>query len=133
MKKISTLILLVSGLLLFSCKGNTQNTSGSQSATVEVIQFHNEHRCYSCLEIEKLTKATLAKNYPTIPFKLVNIDDKKNEAIAKQFEAAGTALYLYNAKAGKKKNLTAFAFMKVGNEAAFTEELKKNIAEFLKG
>ena len=133
MKKISTLILLVSGLLLFSCKGNTQNTPGTQSGTVEVIQFHNEHRCYSCLEIEKLTKATLAKNYPTIPFKLVNIDDKKNETIAKQFEAAGTALYLYNAKTGKKKNLTAFAFLKVGNEAAFTEELKKNIAEFLKG
>jgi len=133
MKKISTILLIISGLLLFSCIGNTQNSPASQTGTVEVIQFHNEHRCYSCLEIEKLTKATLAKNYPSIPFKLINLDDKSNAPVAKQFEAAGTALFLYNAKTGKKKNLTAFAFLKVGNEAAFTEELKKYIAEFLKG
>ncbi|MBK6936666.1 MAG: hypothetical protein IPH18_07080 [Chitinophagaceae bacterium] len=133
MKKYNTLFFVLSALLLFSCNGNTQTTAVLQNGSVEVIQFHNEHRCYSCLQIEKLTKATLAKNFPAIPFKLVNLDDKNNTPVAKQFEAAGTALFLYNAKTGKKKNLTAFAFMKVGNEAAYTEELMKYIDAFLKG
>ena len=102
------------------------------SAKIEVIQFHSENRCATCLKIEKYARATVAKNFPDFPFRLVNVDDKQNEKFAEQFEAAGTALFLYNPTNGKKKDLTDFAFMKVGDEKKFTAELKKSIEDFLK-
>lgn len=121
-------------LLLFSaCNGAAQNTKQSNNAStagqIEVLQFHSEHRCMTCNKIEELTKETL-KSYPAIPFSLVNVDDAKNEKKAEQFEATGTALYLYNPKSGKKKDLTDFAFMNAGNEDKFMAGLKKEIDRF---
>lgn len=99
---------------------------------IQVIQFHSEHRCVTCLKIEKLTRATLASYFASVPFLLINVDDKKNEKIATEFEASGTALFLYNPQTGKKKNLTSFAFLKSGDEKLFDAELKKHIENFLK-
>ncbi|MEI6508293.1 MAG: nitrophenyl compound nitroreductase subunit ArsF family protein [Bacteroidota bacterium] len=109
-----------------------QNNSSSQINTIEVIQFHSEHRCMTCLKIEKLTRATLGNYFKSIPFKLVNVEDKNNAKITEQFEATGTALFLYNPKTGKKKDLTDFAFMKAGDEKKFEAELKKFIEDFIK-
>ena len=133
-KSILTSIFATVVLLFVFCNGNAQTkkaTATNTKATIEIIQFHSEHRCMTCNKIEKLTRATL-KNYPTIPFSLVNVDDSKNEKKAAQFEAAGTALFLYNPKTGKKKDLTDFAFMTAGDEAKFAKQLKKEIALFLK-
>lgn len=98
-------------------------------ATIEVIQFHSEHRCVTCIKIEELTKETL-KSYPVIPFSLVNVDDKKNEKIAAQFEAVGTALFLYNSKTKKKQDISDLAFMNAGDKEKFIKELKKKIEAF---
>lgn len=122
-------------LLLFTaCNSEAQNTKQTSTATsdtkIEVIQFHSEHRCMTCNKIEALAKETL-KRYTNIPFSLVNVDDKKNEKKAEQFEATGTALFLYNPKTGKKKDLTDFAFMNAGNKEKFIEGLKKEIDLFL--
>lgn len=122
-------------LLFTACKSEAQNPKQSYIATVdakiEVIQFHSEHRCMTCNKIEALAKQTL-KSYANIAFLLVNVDDKKNEKKAEQFEATGTALFLYNPKTGKKKDLTDFAFMNAGNKEKFREGLKKEIDLFLK-
>jgi hypothetical protein len=85
----------------------------------------------TCKKIEEVTRETL-KDYPEIPFSLVNVDDKKNEKQAEEFEASGTALFLYNPKTGKKTNLTDFAFMNAGNKEKFIAGLKKEIDKFLK-
>ncbi len=122
-------------LLFTACNSEAQNTKQTNNATteakIEVIQFHSEHRCMTCNKIEALAKETL-KTYPNIPFSLVNVDDKRNEKKAAQFEATGTALFLYNPKTGKKKDLTDFAFMNAGNKEEFIEGLKKEIDLFLK-
>lgn len=133
-KSILTSVFATLLLLFVSYSGNAQTKKAAVAntkATIEIIQFHSEHRCMTCNKIEKLTRATL-KSYPTIPFSLVNVDDAKNEKKATQFEAVGTALFLYNPKTGKKKDLTDFAFMTAGDEAKFDKELKKQIALFLK-
>jgi len=98
-------------------------------ATIEVIQFHSEHRCVTCIKIEELTRETL-KSYPAVPFLLVNVDDKKNEKTATQFEAVGTALFLYNPKTKKKQDVSDIAFMNAGNKDKFIKELKKKIEAF---
>lgn len=104
---ISTLVLLLFNTLI-SFGQNSNNSSNE--VTIEVIQFHSEHRCITCKKTESLTIETL-KSYPNIPFVLVNVDDEKNEKKAEQFEATGTALFLYNPKTGQIKDLTDFAFM----------------------
>lgn len=63
-------------------------------------------------------------------FKLVNIDDAKNAKIAEKFEAAGTAVFIYNSKTGKKKDMTDFAFMNAGNKTKFIAGMKKEISSF---
>lgn len=128
---ISTFILLI----FASCQTEAQTVKKVETATslskIEVIQFHSEHRCMTCNKIETLTSETL-ESYKNISFSLVNVDDKKNEKKAEQFEASGTALFLYNPKSGKKKDLTDFAFMNAGKKEKFVEGLKKEIDQFLK-
>lgn len=127
---IATLMML----LFNACNSEAQNTTKQTSiatadAKIEVIQFHSEHRCMTCNKIEKLSKEAL-KDFTGIPFSLVNVDDEKNEKKAEEFEAFGTALFLYNPATGKKKNLTEFAFMTAGNKEKFIEGLSKEIIKF---
>ena len=133
-KNIFYVVAILIMLVLTACNSGAQNNSQTSNVTsdakIEVIQFHSEHRCMTCNKIEALTKETL-KAYPNIPFSLVNVDDKKNETKAEQFEATGTALFLYNPKTGKKKDLTDFAFMNASNKEKFLEGLKKEIDLFL--
>ena len=134
--RILTSVFATFMLLFVSCNGNAQTKKATAktkatTAAIEMIQFHSEHRCMTCNKIEKLTRETL-KEFKAIPFSLVNVDDAKNEKKAEQFEATGTALFLYNPKTGKKKDLTEFAFMNAGDEAKFKKELTKEIQLFLK-
>ena len=133
--KILSTLATIMMVLFIACNSDAQTTNQQSSQAsdtkIEVIQCHSEHRCMTCNKIEALTRETL-KAFPNIPFTLVNVDDKKNEKKAEQFEATGTALFLYNPKTGKKKDLTDFAFMNAGNKEKFLEGLKKEIDLFLK-
>lgn len=133
-KSIFASVVVTFMLLFTACNSYGQSTKKTVTKpvtnTIQVIQFHSEHRCMTCNLIEKLTRETLQK-YPTIPFSLVNADDKKNAKIAEQFEATGTALFLYNPKTGKKKDLTDFAFMNAkSNSQKFKDGLEKEINAF---
>ncbi|WP_221933395.1 nitrophenyl compound nitroreductase subunit ArsF family protein [Flavobacterium sp. ZT3R18] len=131
-RNILTSVFATLMLLLVSYNGNAQTkkaTVANTKATIEIIQFHSEHRCMTCNKIEVLTRETL-KSYPSIPFSLVNVDDKKNEKLAAQFEAAGTALFLYNPKTKKKQDLSDMAFMNAGDKDKFIKELKIKIESF---
>ncbi len=133
MKKCALFLLIVTiSFLLPSVVSAQSKQSAPSTASIQMIQFHSQHRCLSCRTIEKFTREVVA-NYPSILFKLINVDQKKNEALANEFEASGTALFLFNPKTGKKKSLTDFGFMNVGNEEKFKELLKQHIDEFIKG
>jgi phosphoribosylanthranilate isomerase len=134
-RNIIAALSLMLAFLFSSCNSEAQNTAQAYKTTakakVEVIQFHSEHRCETCLKIEEMTRETL-KGYPSIPFSFVNVDDEKNEKKAEQFEAFGTALFLYNPKTGEKLELTDFAFMNAHDKDKFVKGLKKYIDDFLK-
>ena len=134
--KLATIILAI---IISSCQGNSKaETTSSKENTpkeiaenqIQVIQFHSENRCMTCNKIEALTLETL-KSHPELEFKLVNVDDAKNEKIATAFEATGTALYLYNPKTNAKLDLTDFAFMNAGDEEKFKLELNQKVNEFI--
>lgn len=136
MKKSTLTSVLVTLMLLFVFyNGNAQTKATAEksnsTATIQVIQFHSEHRCMTCNKIEELARVAL-KKYPTIPFSLVNADDKKNEKQCNQFQAYGSSLFLYNTKSRKIKNLTEMAFMNAGDQEKFITEFYKNIDAFLK-
>ena len=120
----TTLVLFLTGI---NVSAQNAKKELANKPLIEVIQFHSEHRCVTCNLIEKLTREAIKTN-SDVTFKLVNVDDKKNDKLAEQFEASGTALFLYNPKTGKKKDLTDFAFMNARNNAEkFKETVNKEI------
>ena len=121
-------------ITFFSCKNEakeeTKISENTVQTDIQLIQFHTEHRCETCNNIEKLSKETIKGN-EAISFVLYNVDDEKNAKVAEQFEATGTSLYLYNSKTKATKDLTEMAFMYAKNEGdKFKTELQKEISEF---
>lgn len=133
--KTKIIIVFAVFTTLFSCKKEVKQevkpiVENSKSTEVQLIQFHTEHRCVTCNNIEKLSKETIKDN-GAISFVLYNVDDEKNAKVAEQFEATGTSLYLYNSKTKAIKDLTEMAFMFAKNEGEkFKTELQKEISEF---
>lgn len=110
MKTKITLLLALFFSLTFAYAQQKKQNKPAPKPTLQLIQFHSEHRCKTCLQIEKIAKEAIKGN-KNISFKLINVDVAKNEKIAEQFEATGTALFLYNPKTKKKIDLTEDAFM----------------------
>lgn len=127
MKSLKFIPFLI--VVLFTLFTNVSFAQTTSKSEVEIIQFHSEHRCVTCLKIEELTKETI-KSYSGISFKLINVDDAKNEKMAEKFEAVGTAIFIYNPKTGKKKDMTDFAFLNAGNKTKFIAGMKKEINQF---
>jgi len=125
--------------LLFILFIGATNLCAQQEDYIQVIDFHATHRCMTCNAIENNTKHTLNTYFSkelkegTIVFSVINVDLKKNEALAEKFEAAGTSLFLNIIKKGKesKIDLTNFAFMKGNSKEAFAKELKSKISKAL--
>ena len=143
MKNSKTLLVLVATILLFSWNISAQNEEVKETVPenkVEVIDFHSTNRCMTCNAIEANTKFTLEKYFAEelengkVTFQSVNIDEKKNYAMAEKFEASGTSLFLNVIYDGQEAqiNLTNLAFKKGKDKAAFSKELKSKIEKQLK-
>lgn len=144
MKKLSLYLLLAASLVFMA--GTTviaqiKTAKAVQAANrVEVLDFHSDHRCATCLEIEKLTKKALNDYYANeiksgkITFRLLNADDKVNAAIVQKFSAYGTTLIVYSVRDGKESHvdLTNFAFMNFNKAGKFTTGLRKEVDAALK-
>lgn len=133
--KSKIIIVLAVFTTFFSCKNEVKEevqpiVENSKTTEIQLVQFHTEHRCVTCNNIEKLSKETIKGN-EAISFVLYNVDDKKNAKVAEQFEATGTSLYLYNSKTKATKDLTEMAFMYAKTEGdKFKTELQKEISAF---
>lgn len=140
-KIITSLAVMVVAVFMTDCSADAQSAQGKAFATtakadkIEVLDFHNTHRCHTCLAIEKATKEVLNKDFANemkagkITFQLINADDDANLDIVKKFGAFGSSLYLNVWNSGKDQaiDLTDFAFMTVNDEAKFKKQLKEKI------
>lgn len=137
-------IYLLSIVFLFSCsESDEMNKDVPKSKNVknhiEVLDFHTDHRCESCLKIEKLTKETLNEFFKkeleegTITFSLINVDVEENKEVAEEYEAFGTALMISVFKDGEEDllDLTQWAFEAIHGDA-FKSELTKELKIALK-
>jgi len=135
------LILLSLSVFLFSCNENEPTKENVtepsiQQNRVQVIDFHTTHRCETCLTIEKKTMETINDHFKNefdngeITFQSINVDEKENEAIAEEYEAYGTSLFITVVKDGKseKIDLTDFAFT---NAMAEDDSFKAGLTEQL--
>ena len=139
MKYLLHLSALTLGLLFTACGSYAQQpakpTSAAVGTRIDVIQFHSEHRCETCLKIEAMTKEVLNTGFAaqmkdgTFTFRLVNVEDEANEKMAEEFGAYGTALFLHVHKNGtdEKVDLTEWAFMKASDAVAFKAELTQKL------
>ncbi len=144
MKQFIQLALWIVAGILVSCQGSAQpekvaTASASGITQLEVLYFHSEHRCKTCLEIEKNTRAVLDNHFAKelksgrIVFKTYNVDDEANLKVCQKFDAFGSSLFLNRIAGGKEtqKNLTDFAFTNAFNTKAFEEKLVEYIKQNL--
>lgn len=114
----------------------------SQKATkLNIVYFHAEHRCPTCLSIEENTKKTLDTYFAaqlkdgTIKLQVLDVSEEKNLKLVEKYEAEGSSLYLTRLD-GKKEtttDFTNFAFSYSRNQAdKFIEGLKAEIEKNLK-
>ncbi|MBK9060899.1 MAG: hypothetical protein IPL81_13900 [Flavobacteriales bacterium] len=139
MKHLLHLSALTLGLLFTACSSNAQqpttSTSSAVATRIDVIEFHSEHRCETCINIEAMTREVLNTGFATqmrdgtITFRLVNVEEKANAKMAEEFGAYGTALFLDVHKNGtdEKVDLTEWAFMKANDAVAFKAELTQKL------
>ena len=142
---MNKVIFFMSTILLFSCVQSVktdQKTSSNESDKdhIAVYDFHTDHRCETCLAIEKATKATLEANFKpqfdneTVTFTLINADASENQAIAEEYSAFGTTLAITIIKEGKKEiiDITNWAFDAVHGdnfESELTDKLNSALAK----
>lgn len=139
------LFLIAISLLLFSCSGkpkteNKQEVS-AQGDRVEVIYFHGKQRCVTCRAIEQLMNEVLEATFKNqidkgaVVYKVIDISDPQNEAIADKYEVTWSSLYINGWKGGKEtvNNMTEFSFANAkGSPDIFKEGIKNKINELLK-
>ncbi len=114
---------------------------GQKATRLNIIYFHAEHRCATCLSIEENTKKTLNTYFAaqikdgTIKLQVLDVSEKKNEKLVEKYEADGSGLYLTRLD-GKKEtttDFTNFAFSYSRNQAEkFIEGLRTEIEKNLK-
>jgi hypothetical protein len=114
---------------------------GQKPTKLQIVYFHAEHRCPTCLSIEANTKTTLNTYFAaqlkdgTIKFQVIDVSDEKNKKIAEKYEATGSKLFLTKVEGKKETNtdFTNFAFSYSRNQAEkFIAGLKAEIEKNLK-
>lgn len=145
------LFVITSVVLLASCAGrgngnkpaadvaqSESSVDEQSSAAVEVLYFHGNRRCATCIAIEQHTKELLEEQFADemaqgkIVFKSINYDEKDGKILAEQYKVAGSSLII-NLDGGKAiDNLTNFAFTTARNRPdEFKEGVRTAIVKLL--
>ena len=123
------LIALIFSTSFYSCSSEPKATKSDEvivkTTDIEVVYFHNERRCETCLAVEEVTREAIKEYYQNkISVKDYSLEDEKGEELANQLKVSGQALLIL--KGDKRIDLTTDAFM---NARTNPDELKKLIKE----
>ena len=132
---------LVFSLVPAGCHSGTRQTEKIDEGYVEkgkvvVYYFHRNIRCVACRDIEYGAQKTLEEDYAgqqekgLLSFRSVNLDDKRNEGLARRIHVNGQALVVVDHD--RKKDLTNTAFLyATTHPEKYRAALKKAIDEML--
>ena len=148
---MKSLLFIITIITLLSCNNsNTQvetevlkvesQPSISIKNYVEIYCFHGTRQCETCKNMKANTKTTLDTYFASqlkdssVIFKIIDVDDIKNEKIAEKYQATGTALMINKVVNGKDSIMdwSDFAFEKANNEAEYIPELRTKLQSVLK-
>ena len=133
MKKFAVLILL----LVLMVPAFSQAAPKSK---VVAYYFHGNFRCYTCHTMEQYSKEAIEANFKDalasgkLEFKVVNIEERKNEHFAQDYQLYTKSLVLSLVKDGKEiksKNLTKI-WDNVRNKQKFFDYVSEEVNNFLK-
>ncbi len=135
---MKTLIVVCSFLLAGLISPALLHAQDASAKKITVYYFHGLRRCPSCLAIEKEAKAVVTGELKALEkkgllaYESINIELKKNEAIAKKYDIWGSSLILVDQN-GKKTDLTEQGFQYARSKPAeFRKLLKEKIQAGLK-
>ncbi len=112
----------------------TTDSAADNVTQVQILNFHATHRCATCVKIEKLARASVAElkkdgvQSDAIKYKLLDVT--KEQAMAKKYEAFGTALHVVAFKSGKRvyhADFTEKAFMLASDATGFKSKFKRHL------
>lgn len=117
-------------------KGRTEEGQ-SQKDHVEVLYFHSQKRCATCMAIETRTHEAIEAEFAeelksgALVFKTIDISEPTNEYIADKYEIAWSSLLVSNWKDGKETydNITEYAF---ANARTSPDKFKNGVAQKLR-
>jgi len=155
MKKLLILLIVICSVVFSQNpkKGNKKDSKQQNnqevksqavavSNIVEVYYFHSNMRCVTCKAIESGAKTVIEKDFINetkegkLVFKVVNIEDEKNQKITEKYQISGSSLLLIK-KSDKgidleKVDLTNFAFMNAkNNQPKYQAEVKSKLLKLL--
>ena len=117
-------------------------SSGSPGIKTEVIYFHMNARCVTCLCFEKQIKLVIGTYYADairdgkMTFSILNAQEKQNEAIAKKYKVVGSSFFINTILNGIDhiKDIQAIWDWNCRNDAdGFNQKVKIVIARSLNG
>jgi hypothetical protein len=150
MKIITLNFFLILIISFFACNSGEPKESNQGDVAInqvnpklklQIYYFHATDRCPTCTSVEENLKKVLDNSFKNqvangeINFKILNVDDAANKALAEKYEAAGASLHFVKFDNGKEldNDLTAFAFMHSKTEPDFfIKSMQDTISYFLK-
>lgn len=122
-----------SEMLSGACCDNTEKSCCSSNATsgsekIQIVYFHNERRCATCMAVEEVTNEVVAAlDSSKVSFVSYTIGDETCKELEKKFEVSGQTLLVIGSEG--TQNLTNTAFM---NARVNPDQFKKDLSEALK-
>jgi rhodanese-related sulfurtransferase len=112
----------------------------NNASKIIIYAFHGTRQCETCINMKANTKIVLDKYFSDelksgkISFRIIDVDDSKNEKIAEKFQATGTALFAEKLIDGNDiiTDWSDFAFDNANNRDVYMQGLKNKISNLLK-
>ena len=106
---------------------------------IDVVYFHRTQRCYSCIYAETGIHYTVETYFEDelasgkLVFKVVNVGDRENAAMAEKYGAYTSSLFINTVRSGSDytEEVTDI-WLVLGNDEEFVEVVKSKIEESLK-
>ena len=134
--------LLTSFLLLSGCYKNDAPAPDTFFTTnadkVEVIHFHGNRQCQSCILIGDLSQKAIKERLPQeyaagiVTFKQINVDMPENKFIVTKFKARGSALFFNVIKDNYETKIEDTKVWRlIGDESEFMNHIATTIKHYL--